>query len=175
MIGWPGTGKTRLACNIIRKVAVSDCLYLTQARFTMLHRERYGHRYVHLDRRGSTEEDGGNEGPETIWTVAKAANLLVLDELGVDVMGADIRLPFDDLLKHRYDHRKATILISNLPLTGAPERPGFKAFMGDALADRIVHATGNRKFLLQFFGESYRRNDGEEYLRGLHPRSPTRS
>jgi len=66
----------------------------------------------------------------------------------------------DELLKHRYDAGKPTILISNLPLDQ------LKEFLGDALTDRVKHATGNGKFILQFKGESYRRSAGENYLTG---------
>ena len=91
----------------------------------------------------------------------------MLDEIGCNPFANDERLLLDELLKHRYEQRKPTILISNLPLTGPPAAPGPKQFLGDALTDRIKEATGNGKFIIQFSGESYRRTMGEDYLAGL--------
>jgi DNA replication protein DnaC len=92
---------------------------------------------------------------------------LVLDEIGCLPLASDEKLFLDELFKHRYEHRGPTILISNLPLTGTHDAPGLKEFLGDALTDRIKEATGNGKFIVQFFGESYRRSTRESYLEGL--------
>jgi DNA replication protein DnaC len=166
MCGFTGSGKTRLACNIIREVRSSDCLYVTQSRITLLHRETYGHRHHHLHRSEESEEDEAPQ-PQTIWKVVEEVHLLVLDELGAHALAPDVQLPFDDLLRHRYDHRKPTILISNLALKGTAERPGLKQILGDPLTDRIHAATGHGKFVLQFSADSYRRTGGADYFAGL--------
>ena len=88
-------------------------------------------------------------------------SFLVLDEIGCTTMANDERLLLDELLKHRYEQRKPTVLISNLPLDP------LKEFLGNALADRIGHATGNGRFIIQFSVASFRRSDGENYLDGL--------
>ncbi len=94
------------------------------------------------------------EPPGPLDNVQKV-RFLVLDEIGCTALANDERLLLDELLKYRFEHRKPTILISNLPLIGAFDKPGLKEFLGDALTDRIKEATGNGKFIVQFAGESY--------------------
>ncbi len=69
--------------------------------------------------------------------------------------------------KTRFDQRKPTILISNLPLGDVDGRPGLKRFLGDAIWDRLYCASGDGRFILRFSGESYRPSHGDEYLAGL--------
>jgi len=166
MVGLNGTGKTRLACNILHELNTNGCLYLRQGTFTLEHRRSYGHRDVYVYT-GRGRPDDYEDGPKTVWQIAQDETVLVLDEIGCKALSPDEMLLFDEVLKHRYDQRKPTVLVSNLPLNGTDERPGLKQFLGDALWDRIVSATGNGRFILQFSEASYRRQQGEDYLRGL--------
>lgn len=159
LVGKPGTGKTRLTSGIVRELENRTALYIRQGELTLALRATYGRKEVILRRR-ATEDDADDTQPGPL-EVAQAAPFLILDELGCTALANDERLLLDELFKVRYDQRKPTVLISNLPLDQ------LKEFVGDALADRIRHATGNGKFLLQFSGESFRQSSGEDYLAGL--------
>jgi DNA replication protein DnaC len=163
LVGGPGTGKTRLACNVVRILENRDALYIRQGELTCELRATYGRKdvFLHRSRRqGNDDEDGGDDPPSPLEIVQKV-RFLVLDEIGCTALANDERLLLDELLKHRYEQRKPTILISNLALDVLQE------FLGDAPYDRIRHASGGGKFILQFNGESYRRGSGEDYLGGL--------
>jgi DNA replication protein DnaC len=160
-VGPTGPGKTRLACNIIRELENCDALYVRQAELTIALRATYGSKVVEYD------EDGRPLEPKHPLEITQRVRFLVLDEIGCTALANDERLLLDELLKHRYERRKPTILISNLLLFGTPDATGLKEFLGDALTDRIKEATGNGKFIVQFSGESYRRTIGENYLSGL--------
>ena len=167
-VGPPGAGKTRLACNIVRELNDRDALYVRQGELTSALRATYGRKDVILHRsQRRHEEDEADDEPPTPLEIVQKVRFLVLDEIGCTAVANDERLFLDELLKHRYEHRKPTILISNLPLTGTPDVPGLKQFLGSALTDRIKEATGNGKFIVQFTDESYRRTVGENYLAGL--------
>lgn len=159
-VGPSGQGKTRLACNIIRELHNSDALYVRQGEVTCTLRATYGRKEVVLTRRRS-EYDYPDEEPETPLGILQDVHFLALDEIGCTSLANDERLLLDELIKHRYEQRKPTILISNLPLDE------LKEFLGDALIDRIKEASGGGKFIVQFCGESYRRSTGESYLDGL--------
>jgi DNA replication protein DnaC len=167
-VGPPGAGKTRLACNIVRELNDRDALYVRQGELTSALRATYGRKDVILHRsQRQYDEDEADDEPPTPLEIVQKVRFLVLDEIGCTAVANDERLFLDELLKHRYEHRKPTILISNLPLIGTPDAPGLKEFLGDALTDRIKEATGNGKFIVQFTDESYRRTVGENYLAGL--------
>jgi DNA replication protein DnaC len=166
-VGPTGPGKTRLACNIVRALEDRDALYVRQGQLTCALRSTYDRKDVFLHRNPSDDEEAGDDDPPTPLEIVQEVRFLVLDEIGCTALANDERLLLDELLKHRYEQRKPTILISNLPLTGPPDKPGLKEFLGDALTDRIKEATGAGKFVVQFSGESYRRSTGESYLEGL--------
>lgn len=163
LVGPPGTGKTRLACNIVGALADGDALYVRLGQLTTELRATYGRKDVFLHRCQRTDDDEGNDEdePPTPLEIVQSVRCLVLDEIGCAPLANDERLLLDEMLKHRYEQRKPTILISNLALDQ------FKDFLGDALTDRIRHGSGNGKFILQFTGESFRRHDGENYLGGV--------
>lgn len=169
-VGPTGTGKTRLACNIVRELDNRDALYVRQGEITCALRATYGRKDVILRRsqaRYDDENEAGDDQTPSPLEIVQKVRFLVMDEIGCTVLANDERLLLDELLKHRYEQRKPTILISNLPLRGMADKPGMKEFLGDALSDRIKEATGNGKFIVQFPGESYRRGTGENYLEGL--------
>jgi DNA replication protein DnaC len=143
-------------------VGTNDTIYVRQPTLTLELRANYGRKDVFLHR-GPQRDDGEarDDQPPTLLEIVQGVRFLVLDEIGCNPLANDERLLLDELIKHRYEQRKPSILISNLPLDQ------LKEFLGDALTDRVVDATGNRKFLLQFSGNSYRRTKAENYLEGL--------
>ena len=159
-LGPAGPGKTRLACNTVRTLDNNDALYIRQGQLTNALRATYSRKDVFLHRRQQNDDDAHDDETPTPLDIVQGVHFLLLDEIGCVPLANDERLLLDELLKHRYDERKPTILISNLPLDQ------FKEFVGGALADRIRHAAGNGKFILQFQGESYRRITGDNYLEG---------
>ena len=163
LVGRTGNGKTLLASLISREVKTRDALYVRQGQLTCALRAAYNHKEVVLRRGGSDEDEA--ETPPTVLEIVQQVRFLVLDEIGCHSLANDERLLLDELIKHRYEQNKPTILISNLALDQ------LKEFLGDAPSDRIACATGNGKFVLQFSGESYRRTVKEDYLSGLN-RSP---
>ncbi len=160
MVGGTGTGKTRLATGAVRELHGHRALYVRQGELTLALRATYGRKDVVLHRSGHLDDD---DPPPTALEVVQQVRLLILDELGCLPLANDERLLLDELIKHRYDERKPTIYLSNLPLDE------LKKFLGDAAFERVKYATGNGKFLLQFDGASYRRNAGEDYLTPLAP------
>jgi len=130
---------------------------------TVALRASYGHKEIRLrwDGRFHDEPDHDDEVPPTPLEITQKVRFLVLDEIGCTTLANDERLFLDELIKHRHERRKPTILISNLPLDE------FKGFLGDALTDRIKDATGNGRFIVQFTAGSFRRSDAENYLSGL--------
>ena len=162
LVGGPGTGKTRLACNVVRVLENRDALYIRQGELTCELRATYGRKdvFLHRSRRQENDDEDGGDDPPSPLEIVRKVRFLVLDEIGCTALANDERLLLDELLKHRYEQRKPTILISNLALDVLQE------FLGDAPYDRIRHASGGGKFILQFNGESYRRGSGENYLWG---------
>lgn len=164
LVGGPGTGKTRLACNVIRVLADGDALYVRQGEVTSELRASYGRKQVLVRspyQRNDDDEEADSFDPPTPLKIVQRVPFLVLDELGCTALSNDEQLLLDELLKHRYEQRKPTILVSNLALDVLQD------FLGDAPYDRIRHASGGGKFILQFQGESYRRSSEENYLAGL--------
>ena len=118
-VGKTGPGKTRLACNIIRELKGPGALYLRQAELTAALRATYGPQHYEHD------EDGRPIEPDHPLELTQRVQFLVLDEIGCTAPANDERQLLDELLKHRYEKRKPTILISNLPLDE------FKQLLGD--------------------------------------------
>lgn len=77
----------------------------------------------------------------------REANLLVLDDLGTELMTPTWQQALDDILDYRYQHSLRTLLPTNL---SAEE---FKKRYGERIADRIRHEGTIR----QLAGESMRR------------------
>ena len=154
-VGMPGTGKTRHSANIVGELREINALYVRQGELINALRATYG-----LDKYEYDEFDRKIGLIKTPLQITQAAEMFVLDEIGCTAPANDERMLLDELLKHRYEQKKPTILISNLPLKQLNE------FLGQAIADRIHQATGGGNFIFTFKGESYRRSAGENYLRG---------
>lgn len=115
--GSPGCGKTLAAC-----VALKD-----GGRFA---------RAVEVSRLSLFDaEDRAN------FDALKKTRLLVLDDLGAEMLHDGWRPALDELLDYRYGAMKPTILTTNLPPTSEDEArtASFRGRYGARIADRIRH------------------------------------
>ena len=76
-----------------------------------------------------------------------SADLLVLDEVGVQAGTDNERQILFSIINRRYNEVRPTVLISNLDING------FKNFVGKRIFDRLKENGGD---LIVFIGESYR-------------------
>lgn len=131
MIGNAGTGKTHLACGILREYG--NGLYRTAPDIV-----------EELRRAKSFTAD---------TTEAKIINhyghtpLLIIDEIGRGINATDEKYMIYQVLNARYNTRKPTVLISN------HKKSEFLQYIGVAAADRLVESAE----MIELNGESYRR------------------
>ena len=119
-IGKPGTGKTHLAVGIGLRIMHRDnrtVLFTTVMRAIRRVKDTWN--------RESTESE----------TKAIAGlvfpDLLILDEVGVQFGSDTEKLILFDVLNERYEKRRPTLLLSNLPLDDV------KAYLGERVFDRL--------------------------------------
>ena len=132
MLGGVGTGKTHLAVCLLKEflkrggtgtfLSVSDLI---------------------LDIRDSWGKGSAKEKIE----LYSSADLLVLDEVGVQTGTENERQILFSILNRRYNEMKPTVLLSNLTIDG------FKQFVGQRIYDRLKENGGE---LITFTGASYR-------------------
>ncbi len=115
IFGLYGLGKSHLGAAAIREVGSG--VFITTATLLSLHRS------LPFDGYGCTKS-------KLIETL-KDCKMLVLDELGVSSGGRDENALLDDVLSHRYDRQKPTVLIANLPIGKIRE------LLGERIADRV--------------------------------------
>lgn len=136
LCGKPGTGKTHLACALIREVVHRYCVgsgYVTAA--DMLRRIK------------STYQRGSEDTEEDLIHRFSAPPLLVLDEIGVQ-MGTDHeRQLLYAVMNRRYEDFNPTVLVSNLTAKEMGQ------FVGERIMDRMREGGGK---IIPFNGESYR-------------------
>ena len=130
MIGNAGTGKTHLACAIIREAGGK---YRTAP--DIVEEMRRAKSFTAND----TEAD--------IVKYYGHVPLLVIDEIGRGIAATDEKYMLYQILNARYNTRKPTVLISNLG------KSDFLQYIGVAAADRLVESAE----ILEMNGESYRR------------------
>ena len=130
MIGNAGTGKTHLACAIIREAGGK---YRTAP--DIVEEMRRAKSFTAND----TEAD--------IIKYYGHVPLLVIDEIGRGIAATDEKYMLYQILNARYNTRKPTVLISNLG------KSDFLQYIGVATADRLVESAE----ILEMNGESYRR------------------
>ena len=130
LIGNAGTGKTHLACAIIRE---------------------YGGKYrtapdiVEELRRAKSFT--AHETEEQIVNYYGGLPLLVIDEIGRGFSATDEKYTLYQILNARYNTRKPTVLISNF------NKADFLQYVGVAAADRLVESAD----IVEIEGASYRR------------------
>ena len=130
MIGNAGTGKTHLACGIVRALGG---------------KYRTAPDIVEELRRAKSFT--ANETEAKIIDYYGHTPLLVIDEIGRGINATDEKYMIYQLLNARYNTRKPTVLISN------HKKAEFLQYIGVAAADRLVESAE----LIEMNGESYRR------------------
>ena len=130
MIGNAGTGKTHLACAIIREAGG---------------KYRTAPDIVEEMRRAKSFSANETEGD--IIDYYGRLKLLVIDEIGRGISATDEKYMIYQIVNARYNTRKPTVLISNLG------KSDFLQYIGVAAADRLVESAE----IWELNGESYRR------------------
>ena len=139
-IGMPGTGKTHLAVGIGMHL-------MRQGRPVLFSTVMRAIRRI---------KDTWSRGAEESESQAVAAlvfpDLLILDEVGVQFGTETEKNLLFDVLNERYEKRKSTLLLSNLPLNEV------RAYLGERVFDRMREDGGD---VVTFGWESQRAKIGE--------------
>ena len=130
MIGNAGTGKTHLACALLRELGG---VY------------RIAPDIVEEMRRAKSFT--ANDTEADIIKYYGHVSLLVIDEIGRGIAATDEKYMLYQILNARYNTRKPTVLISNFT------KADFLQYIGVAAADRLVESAE----VWELNGESYRR------------------
>jgi len=129
-IGGAGTGKTHLACAIVREYGG---LYRTAP--DLVEELRRAKSFTAADTEAAIVQNYGH------------ARLLVVDEIGRGINAADEKYMLYQIINARYNTRRPTVLISNF------KKAEFLQYIGIAAADRLVESGEIRELT----GESYRK------------------
>lgn len=129
LLGTVGTGKTHLACGIIKEVGG---LY------------RMSPAIVEEIRRAKSFSAKDTEAE--IFDYYGHVKLLVVDEIGRGVASTDEQYMLYQIINERYNRRKATVLISN------QTKKDFLNYIGIAAADRLAESAN----IIELTGASYR-------------------
>ena len=133
-IGQPGTGKTHLACGIALQIMRTNRTVL----FTTVMRA--------IRKVKDSWTSGAQTEGEVMATLAYP-DLLILDEVGVQFGSEFERHIMFDLLNERYERRRPTIMLSNLPASYVTE------YLGERVVDRLREDGG---LLVVFDWQSHR-------------------
>ena len=135
MLGNAGTGKTHLACAIVREAGGK---YRTAPE--IVEEMRRAKSFTANDTEAEIIEHYGH------------ISLLVIDEIGRGIAATDEKYMLYQILNARYNTRKPTVLISN------HKKADFLQYIGVATADRLVESAE----IWELNGESYRRELREQ-------------
>ena len=98
---------------------------------------------------------GDGRHPRLIKSIARA-DLLILDDFGLEPLDAGARHDLLEILEERYS-RRSTVVTSQLPLSTWHEVIGDPTY-ADAILDRLVHNAHR----IELTGESLRRTRGKQ-------------
>lgn len=124
LFGASGTGKTHLACGVVRHVIEKGgtALYITIQDAVGRIRSTYS-------KKGDSTED-------EVLAEFQRVDVLAIDEIGRQSDSAHERETFFRILNRRYQDLRPTVLVSNL------ERKALHEFLGQAMCDRLLEAGG---------------------------------
>lgn len=128
-LGTVGTGKTHLACGIIR-----ECGGIYRLAPAIVEEIRLAKSFTAKETEAEILDDYGR------------ASLLVVDEIGRGVAAAEEQYMLYQIINERYNRRKPTVLISN------QTKKDFLQYVGIAAADRLTESAQ----AVEFAGKSYR-------------------
>ena len=129
LLGAVGTGKTHLACGIVREAG--GIYRLAPGIAEELRRAR---------------SFGAKETEADVLDRYGRASLLVIDEIGRGISADEERYMLYRIIDERYNRRKPTVLVSNMT------KKGFLSYVGIAAADRLTESA----CAAEFTGRSYR-------------------
>ncbi|WP_310625784.1 ATP-binding protein [Limnohabitans sp.] len=148
-VGKPGTGKTHLSAGIGLRIMHRDnrtVLFSSVLRAVRRVKESW--------RRDSAETES-----QAIAALV-FPDLLILDEVGQQFGSDTEKLILFDVLNERYEKRKPTLLLANVPLddylknpSDKEKSPGLKSFLGERIIDRLREDGGE---IVPFDWESMR-------------------
>lgn len=123
-----GTGKSHLACGVIRDRADAGLAsrYITAKAYTGMIRESY--------RNDSPEPESA------ILARYSTVPLLVLDEIGREFGAETEKLYLFELINERYNRCLPTLFVTNMACS--KEQPEFQDFLGDAIMERLREGGG---------------------------------
>ena len=130
LIGTAGTGKTHLACGVVRE---------------------YGGKYATapdiVEEIRRAKSFSADQTEKQIIDNYSHEKLLVVDEIGRGISATDEKYMLYQIINARYNTRKPTVLISNFT------KADFLKYIGVAAADRLVESGD----IVEMNGESYRK------------------
>jgi len=141
LVGPSGTGKSWLACAIGQKACRDN-------------RSVVYHRWPKLCEDLALARGDGRH-PRLIKSLGRA-DLLILDDFGLEPLDAGARHDLLEILEERYG-RRSTIVTSQLPVTAWHDIIGDPTY-ADAVLDRLVHNAHR----IELTGESLRRERGKQ-------------
>lgn len=130
LIGTAGTGKTHLACGVVRE---------------------YGGKYATapdiVEEIRRAKSFSADQTEKQIIDYYSHVKFLVVDEIGRGIAATDEKYMLYQIINARYNTRKPTVLISNFT------KADFLKYIGVAAADRLVESGD----IVEMNGESYRK------------------
>lgn len=135
MLGTVGTGKTHLACAIVREYGG-----LYKLAPNIVEEIRRAKSFTAKETEADILDEYGR------------AKLLVIDEIGRGVAGTDEQYMLYQIINERYNRRKPTVLISN------QTKRDFLNYIGIAAADRLTESAKTVEFKGQSYRATLRRN-----------------
>lgn len=129
LLGNAGTGKTHLACGIIR-----ECGGLYRLAPALVEQFRRAKSFTASETEADILDDYGR------------VRLLVIDEIGRGIAAADEQYMLYQIINERYNRRKSAVLISN------QIKGDFVRYIGSAATDRLAESAQ----AVEFSGKSFR-------------------